>query len=759
MNKFHRLLLVIVIALIIGGLGYFKSNTKSQAQVNDKSKFVTKKVKIDNKKSVEQVQQILDQNGVEIDARELFSRGWKEKLVAKKNQLQSIHLDRKANKLKGLETADTLELSERTYIEDNTVLIVNNLKLKGKNPIIKGPHGLHIFVLDKIETDSKDTKITISADGLGRQDWLKMKKKDMSDGFDYSKFYSSYKTRIRSEKKEALANSLKKQNNPYLSFLKVGYNPKKLTIEEYIEKNPSLFESILQTNTDGGLGRNGDPVAPAADGLHNTTVVNGTNGTCQGNPNGTHAPEGGHGGDGGDGDDGNDGEVGGNANPINFTISNPNDTNSYVLSARGGAGGDGSNGAKGGNGGNGAPGGKGGDGASCSCQPIPVVGNGGNAGKGGRGGSGGISGAGGDGMKGGDGNVITITYPPGYNTNYISTLINGGQGGKGGTHFGNGTPGTGGSGGSPGLGGSLTLCSTFGNHGDGGDSGDNGSTFPVTKDPGESAGNGDMGAVLWNENSGSCPGGGGGPFLPPSSFAGYNGLSNFGPNASLSRVSFLNTETKSFCQANCGEEYEQACSNNNGAWDPDSCNCTQTPIIVDVAGNGYNLTNADNGVLFDISNKGSYDQIAWTSANSDDAFLVLDRNNNGTIDTGAELFGNITPQSDPPADEIRNGFLALADYDKTENGGNGDDVINKSDAIFNSLRLWKDTNHNGISETSELATLVSMDIKEIDLKYKVSKKTDIHGNKFRYRSKLRNIKSSNIGKWAWDVFLRTKTTF
>jgi hypothetical protein len=199
-----------------------------------------------------------------------------------------------------------------------------------------------------------------------------------------------------------------------------------------------------------------------------------------------------------------------------------------------------------------------------------------------------------------------------------------------------------------------------------------------------------------------------------------------------------------------GPDPEPPCDIRSG---PDQQPGPCSPVILDLSGEGFFLTSAANGVKFDIAGTGNPVQMGWTAPGADNAFLALP-GADGLVDTGKQLFGNFTSQ---PASNNPNGFAALAVYDLPANGGNGDGIIDSRDAIYSSLRLWIDANHDGISQTEELHTLSSLGVVSISLNYTLSRRVDQYGNVFRYKAAVdpNEPDPSHVGRTAYDVFFVT----
>lgn len=145
--------------------------------------------------------------------------------------------------------------------------------------------------------------------------------------------------------------------------------------------------------------------------------------------------------------------------------------------------------------------------------------------------------------------------------------------------------------------------------------------------------------------------------------------------------------------------------------------------MLDLLGNGFRFTGLSETVSFDIDGDGGLETLTWTDPDHDEAFLALDRNGNGRIDDGTELFGNVTPQPPSPAP---NGFRALAEYDL-----DGDGEISPLDPVYSSLLLWQDRNHDGLSQAWEMQPLASR-VQTLSLDYATSGRRDRHGNLLRW---------------------------
>ncbi|MCM1082288.1 MAG: hypothetical protein NC428_02330, partial [Clostridium sp.] len=139
------------------------------------------------------------------------------------------------------------------------------------------------------------------------------------------------------------------------------------------------------------------------------------------------------------------------------------------------------------------------------------------------------------------------------------------------------------------------------------------------------------------------------------------------------------------------------------------------PLIIDLGEPGINLCTMENGVNFDLDNNGYAEKTAWTG--TEDGFLALDRDGNGMIDNGGELFGDRVILKDGITSA--SGFEALAELDT-----NGDGKIDASDTDFEKLLVWIDANQNGKSEAGELKSLSAHGIISISLSYRETSITD-----------------------------------
>ena len=149
------------------------------------------------------------------------------------------------------------------------------------------------------------------------------------------------------------------------------------------------------------------------------------------------------------------------------------------------------------------------------------------------------------------------------------------------------------------------------------------------------------------------------------------------------------------------------------------------PLAIDLDGDGIETVGVDAGVLFDHDADAIKTGTGWLKA--DDAFVVLDRDGNGTIDSGRELFGVDTIVGTEPltgrAIYAVDAFDALKSIDS-----NGDKLFNSADAQYGNLRLWRDLNQDGISQATELQGLAEAAITSINLTTQKATKTLPGGN-------------------------------
>jgi hypothetical protein len=147
-------------------------------------------------------------------------------------------------------------------------------------------------------------------------------------------------------------------------------------------------------------------------------------------------------------------------------------------------------------------------------------------------------------------------------------------------------------------------------------------------------------------------------------------------------------------------------------------NTPNSPLVLDLNGDGVQTLNLDLGTQFDLLNSGAKQSVGWVDKH--DGLLVMDLNQDGMVNNGSELLGTSTQLADGSL--ARDGWQALAQYD-----GNVDGVIDAKDAAFADLTVWVDANSDGVTEAGELKTLTDVGVQAIQLQHD-NAQTEQNGN-------------------------------
>ena len=167
------------------------------------------------------------------------------------------------------------------------------------------------------------------------------------------------------------------------------------------------------------------------------------------------------------------------------------------------------------------------------------------------------------------------------------------------------------------------------------------------------------------------------------------------------------------------------------------------PIVIDLDGNGFPTRGIGEGAFFDYDGNGFAERTSWISPG--DGLLVRDLNANDKIDDGTELFGNYTLLKS--GQTAAHGYAALVDLDD-----NLDGQLDSRDSAWNSLKVWQDTNSDGLTDSGELKTIAEVGIQSIGVTYSETATTDSHGNLHLQQGSFQKTDGS-IGQTE-DIWLR-----
>ena len=162
-------------------------------------------------------------------------------------------------------------------------------------------------------------------------------------------------------------------------------------------------------------------------------------------------------------------------------------------------------------------------------------------------------------------------------------------------------------------------------------------------------------------------------------------------------------------------------------------------------------------INFDLDGNGIPNRTGWISRK--DAFLALDRNGNGKIDNGTELFGEATSLRAGP--RAQNGYDAMADLDENHDG-----YLDEHDGMFRKLVVWFDRSQDGISQPTEIFKLTDIGITKLSVKYenvaenkKIQSAGMPEGNWVVYKSKFFGPEvCGKAGCSSYDVYFGNSET-
>jgi hypothetical protein len=176
--------------------------------------------------------------------------------------------------------------------------------------------------------------------------------------------------------------------------------------------------------------------------------------------------------------------------------------------------------------------------------------------------------------------------------------------------------------------------------------------------------------------------------------------------------------------------------------DVDDAENRTSPIVIDLDGDGIETLEVGSS-YFDLDADGLSEMTGWVSP--DDGLLVHDRDGNGRISNGTELFGNYSTLDN--GDTAENGFQALAEYDD-----NGDGIVDAQDASYENLQVWRDLNGNGVSDSGEFQSLADAGVVSVSTEYATSDYIDDNGHAHRQVSTV--MLSDGTASTAADVWFK-----